>query len=105
MDKMERAKTIIAQLGGMKRLKLMCGAHSFIATDWGLRFLIPRKVIDIAVKDDLYDVTVYRTGLKKVLGRETGVYCDQLPESFERLTGFYLKLSPGDERFFNEEAA
>jgi len=99
------AATILDQLGGAAALIAMTGANNFVATDSGLRFRIPRGrhprkrqavnvvQIDLTAADD-YTVRAYfvrRTSCRQLEERR-GIYCDQLKDAFESMTGLYLEL-------------
>lgn len=92
MDKMERAKVILQQLGG-SRFRAMTGATDFIAAEEGLRFRVPmiKRIVRVDLVDDLYNVEVL-TYKGNVKGREGQVYCDNLRGAVERLTGLALSL-------------
>lgn len=91
------ANTILAQLGGAQ-FQAMTGAHSFVARDSGLTFLLPgRKINHIEVTltpDDLYDITYRRvSGAEiKVVAEQTLVYADALTACFEAATGLRCSL-------------
>lgn len=102
----EIAQTILQQLGGVNRLRVMTGAKDFVAIENGVQFGIGRnaagvnKVIIKLRADDTYDVefgAVRRVKLEMrytVKDRTEGAYCDMLMNLFERATGMYLTLTP-----------
>jgi hypothetical protein len=68
MNIKERAQEILQHLEGAQFMNLH---QSVRATEFGLRIVVPRKVIDIQPKgDDMHDVTVYKTGCTVRIGRE-----------------------------------
>jgi hypothetical protein len=96
------AVTIAKQLGGLNLLKLMAGCSNFLSSKEGqgtLTFKLgsgsPTKATHFKVTltdmDD-YTVTSYRirgTDIRTLEVSE-GIYCDNLIDVFERMTGFYL---------------
>ena len=102
--RMQIANTIIQQLGGPGRLKMMTGAKDFTAIDGGVQFGIGRnaagvnKMIVKLTAQDLYDVEfgavrrVKGMPTYKVLDRTEGAYADMLKSLFERATGMYLSF-------------
>jgi hypothetical protein len=105
------AQTMLQQLGGQKRLVMMTGAKNFM---WDgdtrtLSFKIGRNAkgvnyVSITLRNDLYDLKfgAIRAGAMKVKAEETGVYADMLTKMFEKHTGMYLKLAPGDSKMFGQ---
>lgn len=94
------AETILNQIGGARRLSMMCGCKNFVATGEGLQFAVGtnekrvnRCVVTLGA-DDLYSVQFGRYSMRKltfdVLAQHDGVYADQLRALFERETGMYL---------------
>lgn len=107
----EIAETIAMQLGGLGRLKAMCGAKDFAAIDNGLQMKLPSNMAKCMktgesfshltitlTPDDLYRmesirVRMGKTGVtRKVVRVEEGVYNDSLCAMFEDMTGMYLSL-------------
>ena len=96
---MEKAKTIIAQLGN-GRFMAMTGAKNLVATENGLMFSLPRnaskinKVVIALNGLDLYDVTFYN--LRGVDCREIktacNVYGDNLQSIFTEATGLDTRI-------------
>lgn len=94
------ANTILAQLGGAGRLRLMTSARDFLGDAKWLSFRVGRnargvnKVKVTLDPSDTYTVEVFRVRgtTVKVLGSASGVYADSLVSSFESLTGLYLTL-------------
>lgn len=97
------AQTILAQLGGGGALKLMLGANTFSShADEGLgalsfRFKGCRKVNYIKIilaGNDTYSVRFSKVGKYEydVVAFETDVYCDQLTETFRRVTGLETRV-------------
>lgn len=94
---MSVAQTILAQLGGGK-FAMLTGAHSFVAGSNDLTFRLPQgKGMRIKLNGlDLYDIDYYAfRGMDvKDLGERSNVYCDQLQDVFEALTGLYVTFAP-----------
>jgi hypothetical protein len=96
------AHTILAQLGGVNRLKAMTGAHSFVAGERHLTFQFARNspknkikyVKIILTPDDLYTVKFFQ--YKKFETIEvasiSGIYADMLKTTIENETGLFLSL-------------
>jgi hypothetical protein len=107
------AKTMLQQMGGQKRLAMMTGAKNFV---WDgktktLSFKVGRNSkgvnhVSITLRNDLYDLKfgAVRKHELKVKAEERGVYADMLGPMFEKHTGMYLKLAPGDGQVFGEAA-
>ncbi len=117
MRKRQIANTILTQMGGAGKLKLMTGAKNFIALDSGVSFEFPtvhrRNYIKVTLEpDDTYTVEFGRKkritpGLMGAMDPEkpismedfytkisehTDIYFDQLKELFEKETGLYLSF-------------
>jgi hypothetical protein len=94
----EIAQTILQQLGGAGRLRMMTGAYNFIAIEYGVSFRIknPRaNFIKITLTPmDLYDLEIGRVRgtTYKVIAKHEGVYNDMLKPLIEKATGMYLSL-------------
>ena len=95
------AKTIIQQMGGMRRLSMFTGAKNFVALPNGVSFRIGNKSVNfvkiILNGKDLYDLTfgLMRNG-KLVNKKEyNDIYSDQLKSIFEKSTGMYLSFEAG----------
>lgn len=97
------AKTILSQLGGSKFIA-MTGARNLTSGSRELQVQFPgtggRKAanavrIELAA-DDTYRITAYhiaRRGLRcDVVAKATGVYADNLRQTFETLTGLRTSL-------------
>jgi hypothetical protein len=93
------ARTILAQMGGVGRLKAFVGAHSFTLGDLDVRFVWPMQarskpnaLIVRLCGDDTYTLEFSRVGKgeTKILKTLEGIYFDQLVELFEKETGLYL---------------
>ena len=94
------AQTILNQLGGNRRLAVMCGCKDFAGDSSSVQFKVGgnakkvtlcRVVLDA---DDTYTVEFYAgrgVHLHKV-NESSGVYCDALRGIFEAQTGMYLSL-------------
>jgi len=99
---MSIAQTILDQLGGTTKLKVMTGAHSFVAGERDVTFQFGRKspknqikyVKIILTPDDLYTVKFYQ--YKKFQAIEileiAGLYADMLKPTIENETGLFLSL-------------
>lgn len=105
MSGMVVAETILAQLGGARRLQVMTGARDFVGGEaFGrgfVQFKIGRGARDGINKvrveldpSDTYTVKFYKTrGVDFAYkGEVSGVYCDTLVSTFEARTGFRLGL-------------
>ncbi|MCD9558319.1 hypothetical protein GRJ22_18270 [Photobacterium carnosum] len=105
MSYMDIAKIILGQLGG-NRFITMTGAKHFVGiADPGLQFDLPvsagaldnvtrlRVVLD---PSDTYSVISYRKLRGKLdyveVGRQSGIYCDMLEDTFTEMTGLYTSL-------------
>ena len=97
------ANTIIKQMGGMRRLKLMVGAHSFSGDSGMVQFgfkgnrSMNKCRIEYDRGLDLYNFSLWRIrGGKNPSAKEVyrvdGIYFDQLQSTFEEQTGLYLHL-------------
>ena len=95
--------TILDQLGGIPRLRLMVGMKDLCITERGACFKIgsgaKRKINTVWIQllpDDTYEVRFERIWGGKHTTLETwpGVHADMLPELCEQRTGFYLTLAP-----------
>jgi hypothetical protein len=101
-ERMQIANTILQQLGGAGRLKMMAGCKDFVAIDAGVQFGIGKNAAGInkaIIKlraDDTYDVEFGTARMVKFEYRYTvkdkteGAYADMLKSLFERATGMYL---------------
>ena len=99
------ANTILAQLGG-RRFLAMTGAKSLTSSANSLSMRLPRnprKVGGVRVEldpNDTYTVIAFaltgsiaRGNLAVVeRSRVSGIYCDQLADTFEEATGLYTTL-------------
>ena len=93
------AETILKQLGG-KRFIVMTGAKNFVKGDNWISFNIPRgkkgiNYVKITLTSiDLYDMQfgMIRKFDYYPKGTVTGLYFDQLQETFTEKTGFQTKL-------------
>ena len=91
------AATILAQLGGGGRLRMMVGARDFIDCGDALTFRFTARALPgidrvqvILASDDTYTVRFY-DGVEKVTETE-GVYTDNLRATVEHFTGLALSL-------------
>ena len=93
------AKTILEQMGGVNKIKAMTGASNFGADKNYVTFKFKgsrtANHVRITLNSmDLYDIVFFKiTKLKfKEVGQYTGIYNDQLKETFEKYTGLYLSF-------------
>jgi hypothetical protein len=99
-QKYQVARTIIEQMGGARKLRLMIAADIVLGPkDVGIKFKGSRKINHVNIElaaDDTYTVAFSRIwGIKcKLVAEYTMIYWDQLVDLFERETGLYLTLSP-----------
>ena len=101
-DRKRIAETILKQIGGVRRLSAMTGAHSFVAMDSGVLFKMKGRnapgcgnVVRIELGDlDLYDIKVgtVRKGEVNWKHESEGVYAAMLKGVIENATGRYLSL-------------
>lgn len=99
MDDAKIASTILEQLGGVGRLKLMTGARDILITKRGVRFKFPNRrgpnYVHITLDgDDTYTVRMARLVKLELRSESTvhGIYAGQLVELFENATGLALSL-------------
>lgn len=97
----EIAKTILAQMGGMARLKAFIGAKNFCIVEKGVTFRWSGKsknktnFLKITLNGlDLYDIEFGRIHAMKFTVIETleSIFFDNLVQIFEEQTGLYLTL-------------
>lgn len=95
------ASTILDQMGGWRRLKMMIGVQQVIDLRNGVGFKWPNKqrskgnyVEIILTPLDLYNMTFYNVSTrgKKKVKEFRDIYNDQLVDLFERQTGWYLRM-------------
>lgn len=96
----EVATTILNQMGGMRRLKMMIGAKNFEVVSNGVLFSWPSKQPSTGNRvritldpSDTYTVefsTVRGVALAKAVKKYTDIYNDSLVDIFERQTGLFL---------------
>lgn len=98
------AQTIANQLGGIGRLKAMIGAKNFAfdGPSFQFKFAAGRThnfcKIKLNEKHDLYEMEICKVIMRNYHPCKSNVvslqmiYCDQLVELFERVTGLYLTL-------------
>jgi len=100
MADMTVAHTILNQLGG-RRFLAMTGARNLTGTDNSLSFRMPKSGSDKSnawritlTPMDVYKVETLsvRGGNVRVCSTFEDIYCDQLVEIFERVSGFYTRL-------------
>lgn len=102
MDFKEQAATIFQQIGGISRLRLMVGGHSFgySNTDRTAHFMFKlcRKANTLYVRlnpDDTYTMEFARVGLRigiKKVETFENVYAEDLVPIFKRFTGLELAI-------------
>ena len=99
---MHVAETILEQMGGIRRLRLMTGAHSFVADSNMVMFgfkgsRAANKCRVTLLPNDTYKFEVFKItkrGLScKTVAEHDEVYFDQLMDLFEAATGLYLTLN------------
>lgn len=92
--------TIAQQMGGMPRIRAMLGAKIFELKD-GLAIAWPSKQrskgnrVEIVLNaSDTYDVKFFNVSgaNKKLVASYDGIYADRLVDTFEKQTGYYLRL-------------
>ena len=109
-ERLERANVILAQLGGVKRLKLFAGIYGGKVLENGISFMIPYNfeapengyqkcnMVTITLNSmDTYDLEFgFKNGndYKKV-SELHGIYDDGLVEAFEEHTGMFLHFENG----------
>ena len=94
------AEIILMQMGGQWRLRIMIGAHHFVAGKNLLQFGFKgcrkfNKCRVVLNGDDTYTLGLHRLNrltLKSVDYEVSGLYFDQLKHEFERATGLYLTI-------------
>ena len=100
------ARTILDQLGGYGRLRVMLGLGRppYLVSDLpkGVQFMWPNRqrskgnLVKITLGgDDTYDMEFVNASIRghKTVKQFTGIYVEQLAEVFERQTGWPLKLA------------
>lgn len=95
------AQTILDQMGGPQRLRVMLGARGFVAHERGVSFQWPNRqrsrgnALRITLRgDDTYRLEFLNTTARtcKVVRTVEGLYCDELIDVFERQTGLAVRL-------------
>ena len=99
---MSIAATILTQIGGANRLKMMVGAHSFVGGERDLTFQFARKsprnqikyVKIILTPDDVYNVKFYQYKNSQAIEilEVSGIFAEDLKSIIERETGLALSL-------------
>ena len=98
---MQVAQTILNQLGGINRLKLMVGANKIIYSSDMVKFYFKGSKKANLCKITLTDSDTYLIQFYKFIPKNLNfnpvkeyndVYCDQLVKIFEEETGLYLSL-------------
>lgn len=101
MSNQKVAKTILKQMGGMGRLRMMISAHNFAAEDNALSFHFKGSRTVNVCKVVLEPSDTYRMELWHINSRtfETekrsdidGLYFDMLVNTFEEETGLFLSI-------------
>jgi hypothetical protein len=93
---------ILKQMGGGGRIMAMLGARKFlmlpkgVAIGWPSRQRSKGNYVEITLRpDDTYTMIFFNVspkfGKKKVKAYD-GIYADQLVPTFERQTGYYLRI-------------
>ena len=102
-ERLEIANTIIAQMGGVGKLKMFVGAHDFVYTESGVMFgykgsTKSNKIVIDLTPMDLYDVKFFKINMRNIEKSLTpvdtidGAYNDMLIDVFESQTGLFLHL-------------
>lgn len=94
------SSTIADQMGGVGRLKAMLGAQVFkrdngIAIKWPSKQRSKGNYVEIDLNaSDTYDVKFFNASgtTKKEIKSYEGVYADRLVDTFEKQTGYFLRL-------------
>lgn len=95
------AETILAQIGGTRRLCAMIGAYNFVGSENSVSFRFKTRAANgsngIRIEldpSDTYTVEFIsvRGTSRKVKGSFSDIYCDVLKSLIERETGLYLSL-------------
>lgn len=98
------AMTILDQMGGQRRLSAMLGVQQFlilssgdpgIAIKWPNRQASKGNYVEVRLAgDDTYTMEFFNVSVrgKKSVKKFRGVYADMLRDTFERQTGWYLRL-------------
>lgn len=83
------------------RFQMMTGARNFVATENALNFRMPKSGTDQSnswritlTPADTYTVETFSIRAGKMTPKSTfeDIYCDQLVDLFERVSGFYTTL-------------
>ncbi|MFM2666730.1 hypothetical protein AAFX24_18035 [Vibrio mediterranei] len=102
-QRLDIANTILAQLGGNRFIR-MTGAKQFVALEQGLMFALPGRLAKLGVNkvrielnaSDTYTMTTLRVNARQgeaiEVQCESYLYCDQLEETFETMTGVYTRF-------------
>lgn len=94
------SSTIADQMGGIGRLKSMLGAQVFkrdngIAIKWPSKQRSKGNYVEIDLNaSDTYDVKFFNASgtAKKLVKEYDGIYADRLVDTFEKQTGYFLRL-------------
>lgn len=101
MSDLTVANTILEQMGGTLRLKMMIGAKNFLGTSTAVFFRWAAKAKNGAntlrvtlLPSDTYkvDFSRARAGTSKAIESLEDVYAEDLIRLFEEKTGLYLRL-------------
>lgn len=94
-------QTIVQQMGGAGKLKIMIGAQLMQVDPKTLGIKFPNKqrskgnYVEIKLlSSDTYKMEFFNLSVKgkKLVKKYDGIYNDQLVELFEKQTGWYLRL-------------
>lgn len=93
-------EVLIAQLGGIGRLRAMIGAYNFLNIENGLsfKFKLCEKANYCVIKynegSDLYNMEFLKIRGNKVESKKLyeGLYAEDLIQTFEMFTGLYLYI-------------
>lgn len=95
------AQTILAQMGGARRLMMMLGVKQFVTGSNSVSFRWPNKQrskgnsVKVSLRgDDTYDMEFFNVAkyAAKSVKKHSGVYAEDLVGLFEKQTGWHLRL-------------
>jgi len=97
-------RTILEQMGGAQRIQVMLGAQQFRILNNGVGFAWPNRerpkgnYVEIVLNGaDLYDMSFFNVAgaSKKLVKKYDDVYAEDLRSTFERQTGWHLRMAAG----------
>lgn len=96
------AETIVKQLGGTDRLRIMTGAYDILSSLNGVTMKLKgargggKKLtgIKITLENDLYTLETFRIHKLECVwvDKKTGIYADNLRNAFSDMTKLYLNI-------------